>query len=148
MVLRHIDPMISADLMHVLMLMGHGDEIVFADRNFPAVSLAKRLLPYQGVSITQLLPKVLHYFPIDHAVEHPVKMMLIPADTDYKGNVKGTYQQILDTAHGSMVSIESMKREQFYERASKAFAVVATSDSARFANIIIRKGVVRIGEEV
>jgi L-fucose mutarotase len=74
-------------------------------------------------------------------------MMLIPADTDYKGNVMGTYRQLLDEAHGASVSVESMPREQFYERASKAFAVVATSDSARFANIIIRKGVVRIGEE-
>lgn len=147
MILKHIDPLISADLMTVMMQMGHGDEIVFADRNFPAVSLAKRLIAYNGVTISHLLPAFLHYFPIDYAVEHPVWMMRIPADSDYKGNIVGEYQAILDKAHGTQVSIGQLDRQDFYDRASRAFAVVATSESARFANIIIRKGIVRIGEE-
>jgi L-fucose mutarotase len=147
MVLKHIDPLLSAELMSVMMQMGHGDEIIFADRNFPAGSLAKRLIAYQGVTIASLLPAVLHYFPIDYAVEHPVFLMRIPANSDYAGNISGEYQTVLDAAHGSSISIGYLDRQDFYDRASRAFAVVATSESARFANIIIRKGIVRIGEE-
>ena len=148
MVLKHIDPLISAELMSIMMQMGHGDEIVLADRNFPAVSLADRLIAYNGVTISQLLPVILHYFPIDYVVEHPVFMMRIPTDSDYKGNIVEEYQKILDATHGSKVSIGYLNRQDFYDRASHAFAVVATSDSARFANIIIRKGIVLIGEEL
>lgn len=147
MILKHINPLLSAELMTVMLEMGHGDEIVFADRNFPAVSLADRLICYNGVPITQLLPAFLYHFPIDYLVEHPVHMMRIPADSDYKGNIIGEYQTILDDAHGSSVLIGLLDRQAFYERASKAFAIVATSESARFANVIIRKGIVRIGEE-
>jgi L-fucose mutarotase len=74
-------------------------------------------------------------------------MMRIPVDSDYKGNVIGEYQTILDSAHGANVSIGLLDRQAFYDSASRAFAIVATSESARFANIIIRKGIVRIGEE-
>jgi len=147
MVLKHIDPLISAELMSIMMQMGHGDEIVFADRNFPAVSLTDHLIAYSGVTISQLLPSILHYFPIDYVVEHPVFMMRIPSDSDYKGNIVEGYQTILDASHGSKVSIGYLDRQNFYDRASHAFAIVATSESARFANIIIRKGIVRIGEE-
>ena len=148
MVLRHIDPLISPELMLVMMQMGHGDEIVFADRNFPVVSLADNLVVYNGVTISQLLPAILHYFPIDYVVEHPVYLMRIPSNSDYTGDIVGEYQAILDAAHGSPVSIGYLDRQDFYDRASRAFSVVATSDSARFANIIIRKGIVRIGEEM
>lgn len=147
MTLKHIHPFISAELMHTMMQMGHGDELVFADRNFPAVSLAKRLIVYHGTSISQLLPAVLHYFPIDYAVPYAAFMMRIPSDSDYRGNVVDEYQGMLDSSQGSPISIDMMERQDFYDRASRAFAVVATSDSARFANLIIRKGIVRIGEE-
>jgi L-fucose mutarotase len=147
MILKHINPLISAELMTIMMQMGHGDEIVFADRNFPAASLADRLICYNGVTITQLLPAFLYHFPIDYVVEHPVHMMRIPVDSDYKGNIIGEYQKILDSAHGANVSIGLLDRQAFYDSASRAFAIVATSESARFANIIIQKGIVRIGEE-
>lgn len=143
MILKHINPILSPELMTVMLQMGHGDEIVFADRNFPAVSLADRLICYNGVTITQLLPAFLYHFPIDYLVECPVQMMSIPADSDYKGNIISEYQAILDEAHGERVSIALLDRQEFYDRASKSFAIVATSESARFANIIIRKGIVR-----
>ncbi|MDT4763050.1 RbsD/FucU family protein [Sphaerochaeta sp. PS] len=142
MILKHISPLISPELMKVLMEMGHGDEIAFADRNFPAVSNAKRLITYSGVGIQELLHAVLYHFPIDYAVEKPVKLMRIPPTSDYKGDVVATYQTIVDSYHGSPVGMEMLERQEFYTRASQAYAIVATSDSARFANIIIRKGIV------
>lgn len=147
MILKHVNPMISAELMHVMMQMGHGDEIVFADRNFPAVSHAQRLIDYAGVTISQILPAVLYYLPIDYVVEHGALMMRIPSDSDYTGNITATYQRILDVGHTSSVSIGFLDRQEFYDRAGKAFAIVSTGESARFANIIIRKGIVREGEE-
>ena len=142
MILKHINPLISPELMKVLMEMGHGDEIVFTDRNFPAVSNAKRFIPYSGVGIQELLHAVLYYLPVDYLVDTPVKLMRIPPESGYKGDVVDTYQKILDTYHESPVKIEMMERQDFYTRASHAFAIVGTSDSARFANIIIRKGIV------
>jgi len=142
MILKHINPLISPELMKALMEMGHGDEIVFTDRNFPAVSNAKQLICYSGIGIQELLHAVLYYLPIDYAVDTPVKLMRIPPESNYKGDVVDTYQKIVDSYHGSPVKIEMMERQEFYTRASKAFAIVATSDSARFANIIIRKGIV------
>ena len=147
MILKHINPMISAELMQVMLQMGHGDEIVFADRNFPAVSLARRLIDYPGVTISQLLPAVLYYLPIDYVVEHGALMMRIPPDSDYTGTIAETYRQILDAEESSPVSVGFLDRQEFYDRAGRAFAVVSTGESARFANIIIRKGIVRAGEE-
>ncbi len=142
MILKHINPLISPELMKIMMEMGHGDEIVFTDRNFPAASNAKRLITYNGIGIQELLHAVLYYLPIDYAVDTPVKLMRIPPESGYKGDVVKTYQEILDSYHGSPVGIEMMERQDFYTRASNAYAIVTTSDSARFANIIIRKGIV------
>jgi len=134
--------------MKVLMEMGHGDELVFSDRNFPAASNAKRLIIYQGTTIEPLLHAVLYHMPIDYVVEHPVYMMRIPSDSDYKGNIMGDYQRILDLYNDRPTAIGLMDRQDFYDRAARAYAIVTTTESARFANIIIRKGIVRIGEEL
>ena len=99
MILKHINPLLSAELMTVMLEMGHGDEIVFADRNFPAVSLADRLICYNGVPITQLLPAFLYHFPIDYLVEHPVHMMRIPA-VPITGKHHRRVPAILDEAMG------------------------------------------------
>lgn len=147
MVLKHFNPLISADLMRVMMTMGHGDEIVFADRNFPTVSRNGTVIPYNGVSIQPLLHAVLYHLPVDYAVRNPAFMMRIPEDSDYRGNACGDYQRILDTYHEQHVDIGYLERHDFYERASRAYAVVTTGETERFANIIIRKGIVRIGEE-
>jgi L-fucose mutarotase len=147
MLLKTINPLISPELMKILMEMGHGDEIVFADRNFPAVSKAQRLIPYPGVAIEPLLHAVLRYFPLDYVVESPACMVRIPSDSDYKGDILSKYQEIVDTYNGKPVKITMIDRLDFYDRAAKAFAIVATSDAARFANIILRKGIVRVGEE-
>lgn len=124
--------------------MGHGDEIVFTDRNFPFVN--KNVIRYNGVTLQPLLDAVLHYFPVDYLVETPVLMMEIPADTDYEGNVFEDYQKILNKHNPNGVKIGHMKRQDFYDRAAKACVVVATTETERFANVIIRKGIVKVGE--
>jgi L-fucose mutarotase len=146
MILRNLNPILSSELLSVMMNMGHGDEIVFTDRNFPCVN-TKKVIPYNGVSIQPLLDAVLYHLPIDYVVETPALMMEIPKDSDYKGNVFGDYQKILNKYNPTDVKIGYLKRQDFYDRAAKAYAVVTTSDSERFANIIIRKGIIRAGEE-
>ncbi|PKL27765.1 MAG: fucose isomerase [Spirochaetae bacterium HGW-Spirochaetae-2] len=148
MVLKHLNPLLSPELMTVLMSMGHGDEIVFSDRNFPASSNAKRLINCQGTTIEPLLHAVLYHLPIDYLVEHPVHMMRIPSDSDYTGNILGDYQRMLDAYNGKPTSIGLLDRQDFYDRAARTYAIVVTGESARFANVIIRKGIVRIGEEL
>lgn len=141
--LKHINPILSPNLVKILMDMGHGDEIVFADRNFPSVALARRLERYDAAPITPLLAAVLEYFPLDHAVAHPVAFMRIPADADCDDAIQQQYRQLLHTAAGAPVGVELHERQDFYDRAGRAFAVVATGETARFANIILRKGIVR-----
>ncbi|MGI5965734.1 MULTISPECIES: RbsD/FucU family protein [Anaerotruncus] len=141
--LKKINPLITPELMKILMEMGHTDEIVFSDRNFPAVSHAQRLVRYPGVGIQELLRAVLEYFPIDYATDTPAVVMRIPADSDYTGNIQGEYKALLDEFHEKPVQFEQLDRWDFYDRAGRAFAVVATGETARFANLILRKGIVR-----
>ncbi len=140
--LRGISPLISPELIKVLMEMGHGDEIVFADANFPAVSHAKRLIRGDGLSIVALLDAVLPWFPLDRYVEQPVALMqLAPPDTVRPARWDD-YRAILDEHHIGPLQINLLDRDIFYQRSLNAFAIVATGDSAMYGNILLKKGVV------
>ncbi|WP_284639368.1 RbsD/FucU family protein [Paenibacillus silviterrae] len=140
--LRGIPPIISPQLMQVLMEMGHGDEIVLADGNFPAASLAKRLIRCDGHVIKDLLEAVIPYFPLDYAVERPAAVMSL-RDTEHPPGIWEQYRTILQTGHADFVDFEYVERFEFYNRAKEAFAVIATSDQAFKGNLILKKGVVR-----
>ncbi|WP_127580406.1 RbsD/FucU family protein [Paenibacillus koleovorans] len=140
--LRGIPSIISPDLMNTLMRMGHGDEIVFADRNFPADTCGKRVIRADGHLISHLLSAVLPYFPLDHAVPNPVAVMSLVGH-DQAPPVWDTYRKLLSGQSESFIDFEYVERFAFYERASQAFAVVSTGDQAFKGNIILKKGVVR-----
>jgi L-fucose mutarotase len=124
------------------MEMGHGDELVIADGNFPAVSIAQRLVRSDGNMVPELLEAVLRFFPLDPYVEAPVALMqVVPGDT-YKPTIWDTYKEIIRKFPNKNSAIENVERFAFYERAKKAFAVVATSETSLYANIILKKGVV------
>ena len=128
--------------MHVLMSMGHGDEIVIADGNFPAATLAQRLVVLPGHGVPPILEAVMKFFPLDtYADDHAVVMSVVPGD-DTVPVIWDEYRRLLREAEGREIKLTEIERTKFYERARKAFAVVATSESALYANLILKKGVV------
>ncbi|MDR1769227.1 MAG: fucose isomerase [Hungatella sp.] len=140
--LKNIPPILSPDLFHVLMEMGHGDELVLADGNFPSASLARRIIRCDGQEILPLLEAILLFFPLDYRVAQAA-MMEIPQGTDCLSR-ELVYRPLLEKSFGEKVEIVMEERDSFYNRASQAYAIVATSDTTRFSNLIIRKGVVTI----
>ena len=141
--LKGIPPVMSPDLMHVLMSMGHGDEIVLADGNFPAVTMAQRLVRADGLDVPTMLDAVIRFFPLDpYADDHAVVMQMVEPDAS-EPPIWNTFRQVLDKAEGRSVTLTPIERFAFYERACEAFAVVATSEQAIYANLILKKGVVQ-----
>jgi L-fucose mutarotase len=140
--LKGISSVISPDLLKILMEMGHGDEIVLADGNFPAASVAQRLARSDGNQVPGLLEAVLKLFPLDPFVEHPAALMAVVPGDSSKPTIWETYKEIIQR-HEKFSDFEYVERFAFYERARRAYAVVATSESAVYANIILKKGLVR-----
>ena len=141
--LKHIPPILSPELTHVLMEMGHGDEIVLADGNFPAASVAQRLVRCDGHGVPELLEAVLRFFPLDQYVEQPVALMSVVPGDSTKPSIWATYRSILGESGETFSDFEFVERFAFYERAKGAYAVVATSEIALYANIILKKGVIK-----
>ncbi|MBS4198211.1 L-fucose mutarotase [Bacillus sp. FJAT-49732] len=139
--LKGIPPIISPDLMKILMEMGHGDEIVLADGNFPAASHAQRLVRCDGHGISELLAAILKFLPIDTYVEHPIGVMAVVPGDPVQPTIWKEYEAIIQD-NGETCPIDYIERFEFYERAKKAYAVVATSEKALYANIILKKGVI------
>jgi L-fucose mutarotase len=138
--LKHIKSCISPDLIKILMEMGHGDEIVLADGNFPAASHAQRLVRLDGNDIPSILEGVLHLMPLDMYVEHPIFLMLHGEEVERPAIWK-QFEEITRKEESDF-NPQYLKRYEFYEQAKKAYAIVATSEKALYANIILKKGVI------
>jgi len=139
--LKNIPEVISPDLMHSVMSMGHGDEIVLADGNFPAASNAKRLIRADGLDVCTLLEAIMQFFPIDTFVEDHAVVMATVASEEPDPPIWEEFSQIL-AVEEEQIKLTSIERHAFYARARNAYAVVATSETALYANLILKKGVV------
>jgi L-fucose mutarotase len=139
--LKNIPPIISPELMKILLEMGHGDEIVLADGNFPAASVAQRLVRCDGHGVPELLEAVLQLFPLDIYVDRPVALMSVVPGDKTKPTIWEQYRAIVKASGEQFSDFEFVERFAFYERAKKAYAVVATSEKALYANVILKKGV-------
>ena len=139
--LKNISPLLSPDLLHVLASMGHGDEIVLADANFPAATHAKRLVHLPGLDATRVLDAVLSLLPLDGFVPDAAFTMQVVDDA---GAVPEAVQDFTHTLlrHGERAPA-SLERYAFYARAAQAFAIVATGETRLYGNIVLKKGVVR-----
>lgn len=152
--LKGIPPILSPELLTVLAEMGHGDELVIADGNFPAASVARRLLRADGHGVPPLLDAVLRFFPLDTFVERPAAVMApvgpgargagsagsaAPADPP----IWDEYRRVIRAHEPSFTDFERVERFAFYERARQAYAVLATGEAASYGNLIVKKGVVR-----
>ena len=117
-------------------------ELILADGNFPAASCAQRIVRADGQNIPTLLDGILKFYPLDIYVKNPVALMaVVPGDT-VQPTIWEEYRQIVLKHDPKSAEFEFVERFAFYERAKKAYAIVATSESALYANIILKKGVV------
>ena len=136
-----ISPLLSPDLLSVLCRMGHGDEIVLADAHFPGESVNPRILRADGLRIPELLDAILPLFALDSYVDSPVFMMdAVPGDT-LDPAVEASYREAIDRHCPGCAPIKRVERFAFYEQAKTAFAVVMTGETAKYGNIILKKGV-------
>ncbi len=140
--LKGIPSLLSPELLKIMMEMGHGDELVIADGNFPCFAHPKRTLRADGHGIPEILDAILRFFPLDTYVEHPVTFMEVEPGNDYLPAVWDAYREILRKHENPDTCVSAIGKNKFYERAANAYAVVATSESALYANLIIRKGTV------
>jgi L-fucose mutarotase len=141
--LKNIPPILSPELLRILMEMGHGDEIVLADGNFPAASVARRLVRCDGHGVPGVLEAILRFFPLDQYVDQPVALMAVVPGDSTKPTIWKKYRTIIAESGERFSDFEFVERFAFYERAEKAYAVVATSESALYANVILKKGVIK-----
>ncbi|MGF0068327.1 L-fucose mutarotase [Candidatus Spyradosoma sp. SGI.093] len=142
--LQGISPLLSPELLAVLCRMGHGDEIVLSDAHFPAETFNSRVLRADGIRVPALLDAILPLFVLDPYVKSPVIMMqAVPGDT-LDPAVGAAYREVIDRRRPGTPDFELMERFAFYERAKKAFAVVVTGETAKYGNIILKKGVTPI----
>ncbi|XP_065199386.1 fucose mutarotase-like [Sycon ciliatum] len=146
-VLKGIPRILSPQLLSVLARMGHGDEIVLADANFPTASVCQsgpEMVRADGHDIPAILKAVLQLLPLDAYVPKPAAVMaVVPSDVEkgLKTPVWDTYRTLLNEAEGKKVELEEVERFAFYDRAKAAFAVVHTGETALYGNIILKKGV-------
>ncbi|MFM9841921.1 MAG: RbsD/FucU family protein [Dongiaceae bacterium] len=140
--LKNIDPLLNADLLHVLAAMGHGDDIALVDRNFPATANARRLIRLGGIDVVAAGRAILSVFPLDSFVDHPVMRMQIVGKPDDVPPVQQDFQKVVDAAEGRAWPMGSMERFAFYEATRQAFAVVATGESRPYGCFLLKKGVI------
>lgn len=138
--LRGISLLISPDLLGVLHRMGHGDELVLADAHFPAESLGRRVVRADGHRIADLLDGILPLITLDRYVPSPTFLMApVPGDQADPA-VGAAYRSVITRHHPWAPAAAQVEREAFYAQARSAFAIVTTGETARYANLIIRRG--------
>lgn len=140
--LKGIPSILSPELLKVLMEMGHGDEIVIADGNFPSASMAKDaiLLRADGHGVCELMEAILTLMPLDTFAQPAYIMAKTPGDPA-ETPIWDEFDRII--APHTEAKIEKLERYAFYERARKAYCILHTGESAVYANIILKKGVVK-----
>ena len=144
--LKGISPLLSPALLKALCEMGHGDELVIADGNFPAESVGKDAVVVRadGHGGADILDAVLALLPLDAYIDKPVALMqVVPGDDCPTPAIWDTYEALLQKHEPEHCDIEFMERFAFYERAKKAYLIIATGETAIYANILLKKGVVK-----
>ena len=143
--LKGIPPIISPELLKILCEMGHSDTIVIADGNFPSESVGKnaKVIRADGHCVPEILEAILKLFPLDTYVEKPVSLMQVTPGDTVETPIWDVYKDIVskEDSRGADAFCE-IERFKFYEEAKKAYCVIATGETALYANIMLQKGVV------
>lgn len=140
--LKLIPPLLGPDLLATLRAMGHGDEIVIADANFPASFLGPRVHRADGISATDMLDAVLTVMPLDDFVDEAAIGMAVVGDPTARPPVYAEFEAIIGR-HEPAMGFSTVERYAFYDRAKAAAAVIQTGEARLYGNIILKKGVIR-----
>lgn len=140
--LKNVHPLLSADLLHLLSSMGHGDELAIVDRNFPAVANARRHFDLPGVSATDVLDAVLTVFPIDDFVDPAIFRMEVVGKPESVPEVCQKFSKIVTRHEQRELVLAPLERFKFYQRAQSCFGIVSTGETRAYGNILLIKGVV------
>ncbi len=140
--LKGIPSILTPELLKVMMEMGHGDELVLADGNYPRFGHPARVIRMDGHGIPEILDAVLRFMPLDSYVDNPTILMAVLPNDPYVPTIWEEYRKIIGKYEKDGAREVAIDKYEFYERASKAYAVVTTSETELYANIIIKKGVV------
>lgn len=141
--LKGINPIINPELLKILCEMGHGDSIVIADGNFPAESVGKNafVVRMDGHGVPEILSAILELMPLDQYVDQPVSLMERCEGDNADVSIWKKYDQILEASgEGKDGCVRKLERFAFYDEAKKAYAVIATSETSQYANVILQKG--------
>lgn len=141
--LKGIPEIISPDLLKILDEMGHGDDLVIGDSNYPAASNARRLVRADGHGVPELLDAILSLFPLDTFVAEPVSLMQVVKGDSTVPEVQERIRAVVrkHDPRGDL-AVTSIERFEFYERARQAYAIVATTEPGAYGCMIIKKGVI------
>ncbi len=139
--LKTIPSILSPELLKVLMEMGHGDELVIGDGNFPAASMNERVIRLDGHGGEDVLKAILQLFPLDTYADNAFLMEKVPGD-EAETPIWASYEKIAQEGDPGFKGFSFVERFAFYEQSKRAYAIVATSESSLYANIILKKGVV------
>lgn len=137
--LKNIPKIIPPELLKILCEMGHGDEIVIADGNFPSASMGKRVVYLSGNGATEVLEAVLELLPLDTYAQ-PLYLMEVVKGDNVETPIREEYKTVVKKH--SDAEFDYLSRFEFYDRAKEAYAVIATGESALYANVLLKKGVV------
>ncbi len=140
--LKNIPSNVSAELIKVLMEMGHGDELVIADANYPKFAQPKVLVDATGHDIPSLLDSILSLIPLDQYEKNPTIYMQVMPDDPYVPTIWEKYEEVAKKHEQDGMRAKFVDKYEFYERAKNAYAVIATSEKELYANLIIKKGVI------
>ena len=142
--LKGISPLIQPELLKILAEMGHGDEIVIGDGNFPAASMGKRCVRCDGHGANEMLDAILRLLPLDDFVPAPVTLMeVVPGSVpDGESPIWADFRKTLER-HAPGTQIECIERFAFYDRSRQAYATIQTGEGALYACVILKKGVIR-----
>ena len=140
--LKGIPKILSPELVKTLMEMGHGDEIIIADGNFPSESQGPKVIRADGHGVPEILTAILKLFPLDPYVDIPVTLMDKVAGDKVKTPIWDEYKTIIKEANYNYDKLNHIDRFEFYDRAKTTYAIIATGEKALYANVLLKKGVV------
>ena len=144
--LQGISKLLTGDLLKALCDMGHGDELVIADANFPGERVARRLIRLPGISGTELLRAIAPLSPLDAYSPAPALVMQLTDSDRAKGMpdpaIWGEYEAILREHYGEDTRVDTIERQAFYERAKTAYLVIQTGEERIYGNLLLAKGVI------
>jgi L-fucose mutarotase len=141
--LKGIPPIMSPELMKILLEMGHGDELLICDGNYPKFGCPERCVRMDGHNIPEILDAVLRFMPLDAYVEHPATFMAVLPGDPYKPEIWPVYREIGARYEKDGLREQTINKYDFYEQGKRCYACIATGEAALYANVILRKGVVK-----